>query len=332
MSSLSMHSVFQEAPAFGHQARSNSPSNSPKHANALKASSAKAVNSDDSTEKEREHVHMNPQRPMPESKSKRRRNVTSPLSMSSSRRARDTRRSMSTSGDVRYTDSDSSGRDLLSSPSEQSRDWLQRNRRTRRNIQRQSSPWTLQPIIRFEPHQLFIQPVKEHVVRRFRRWRARSRLNRESHARTSSEELPKHKTSRRHARRIPNNTEILDEETGPDLPTCYSAPVTFAQTRRPPLRRPPQYKPLTSPLYLSTATTDETNPYFPPIWQQNPYIPAQRTNRPSRLSQPHRNSSVVYNPPLFQEASPRSKRASRDEDASVPSSSSGSEVPRLKFL
>ena len=224
--------------------------------------------------------------------------------------------------------------------------------------------WSLQPVLRSEDHPVYIQPVKDHVVRHWRTFRARARSR-------PSTVNPAQLDSRRSRRQNSNRTSEISSadssltrsSTGTESSITNSGPLRLTVSS-PEILQPTHTafpgsdfdtSPSFSPLGLSTANlaVPNTNPhpssslandlietlgddvapsYFPPVataFQTPPYTEHTAVETFARASRVY---TTLFSPPVIAQASPDSERILSDGAGSSNSSSPSSEAKQLHFL
>ncbi|KAI9881196.1 MAG: hypothetical protein M1830_007174 [Pleopsidium flavum] len=229
--------------------------------------------------------------------------------------------------------------------------------------------WSLQPILRFEAHPIFIQPVKDHVVRRWRAFKSRST----SRSSTSTSDDSFSRRNRRWTRapeitsvesplaRSRQPTETLtsrQEASRLSVPTPDATPlslITFPESDEssssfltlpePSTTHPTG--PMTSPHPLSPLVTvpeayrREENPtfanhepssYFPPVATTSHASVTIERSFKRRLERSSTVGTTLFSPPIIAQASPNSEKVASEGAGSSGSSSTGLGIGQLHFL
>lgn len=224
--------------------------------------------------------------------------------------------------------------------------------------------WSFQPILRSEAHPVFIQPIKEHIIRR---WRAfRSRTSSPSSASNSDESFftrsPRWNGASEvcsagsplvRSRQSEEPSTSTPEPSAPDA-ALLSLPVSaesvepsssLLTTSEASTGLPTNVSPsLTSSSPLSSAQDESPNvhnttpanatssSYFPPFL--TPHQTSTQTKHPPK-GRPQRSSTVgtiLFSPPVIAQASPNSEKVVVERTRSSSGSASGLGLGVLHFL
>lgn len=215
-----------------------------------------------------------------------------------------------------------------------------------RNVGNRGQRWSLEPFLRSESHPVFVQPVKEYVMRRL----AVFRLRRRDHSSTASSEGAGNRPNYQRAassnsresiqlsRRTPIMTMIQgsrtslghlasDAEAVPDASAGRERTLANAEASQGSnnhFQTPCGSGPLMAIEHSGEDPPENTDcltslERVPPFFLHSPE-PGQIRNRAST------SGTTVYNPPLIAEASPNSKTIASDGSTSS-GTSSGMRVP-----
>jgi len=228
--------------------------------------------------------------------------------------------------------------------------------------------WSLQPILRSEAHPVFIQPVKEHVVRRWRAFKSRSRSL--SSTSNSDDSFPRRNRSWTRASekssvesplarsRQPTDTLTSNQEPSrlsartPDvMPLSLTALPKSKETSKPSLtlsepstahRTGTVTSPLPSPSINvqeafpgeqnSTSVDHKISSYFPPvatIFQASMTIGRSSKARLQRYSTA---GTTLFSSPIITQPSPNSRKLASEGTGSSGKSSTGLGLGQLRFL
>lgn len=206
-----------------------------------------------------------------------------------------------------------------------------------RDVSDENHHWSLEPRLRQERHPVFVQPVKEYVMKRWRTFRSRTRHDTSTLA--SGEGIQKHPAHRHLDSHIPRDslqlnrsksTQIMtviqgsgssltppvpDYEASPKLPV---SPATTGDSHR--SKRQNHPIPSTGctpspPTHTRSVNSPQNHgeigetSYFPLIDE----MPEESPQPPNLTST---SGTTIYSPPHFAEASPNTKKLESDESTS----------------
>lgn len=200
-----------------------------------------------------------------------------------------------------------------------------------RNVSDDAHRWSLEPVVRSENHPIFVQPVKDYVMKRWRVFRSGSR-NRSSISALSEGigEHPFHQravsSNRKESVQLSRRPQIIttSEASGtslaqpaPDSEASSSAPAgrerTLAGAEASQNFTNHAHTTAKSELLIAVERSDEDLPIDRVDYSPSTNWIPRRSPQPSESGQTRYRTSTsgttVYNPPLIAEASPNSEEA-----------------------